>query len=492
MIKKPNWLFYVVAIVLLLSGGWFFLFQRPIDSAKHPNIIFILTDDLDLKLMPYMESVNSLIASQGAVFTNYFVTASTCCPSRASILRGQYPHNTGVFENSPGFATFYEKKDEKQTIATWLEKSGYRTSYLGKYLNLYPAGAERTYVPPGWDDWHVFLYGPSENFYYAYTMNENGKLVKYGKHEDEYSTDVIRHQALDFIDASVQKKSPFFLVVAAYAPHGPTRPALRHSQLYEEIEYPKGESFQEADISDKPAIIRELSQTSGVFEIQDADRLFRRRVQTMQSVDEMVAALVQKLEQSGELDNTYIIFTSDNGFHMGEHTLSSGKMLPYEEDIHVPLIIRGPGIQPGTTIEQITANIDIAPTLAELANARTANFIDGRSLVPFLHSAQSGQISDTTWRESLLLEAGNLDRESPVIAYRGIRTEKFVYVEYENGELEYYDLAKDPYELQNLAGTLSDETLSTLHSWLEQLKSCQADECRKAEMIPFDGLQSLP
>jgi arylsulfatase A-like enzyme len=177
---------------------------------------------------------------------------------------------------------------------------------------------------------------------------------------------------------------------------------------------------------------------------------------------------------------------------MGEHTLSSGKMLPYEEDIHVPLIIRGPGIQPGTTIEQITANIDIAPTLAELANARTANFIDGRSLVPFLHPAPSGQLSDAAWRESLLLEAGNLDRESPVIAYRGIRTEKFAYVEYENGELEYYDLAKDPYELQNLAGTLSNETLSTLHSWLEQLKSCQADACRKAEMIPFDGLQSLP
>ncbi len=492
MRKKYPWLVSGVTFLLLLSAGLFFILQRPHDSIKRPNIIFILTDDLDLKLMPYMKQVNSLIASQGAVFTNYFVTASTCCPSRASILRGQYPHSTGVFENSPGFETFFEKGDEKETLATWLEDAGYRTSYMGKYLNLYPAGAKRTYVPPGWDDWHVFLYGPSENFYYAYTMNENGELVKYGKHEDEYSTDVIKDKAVEFIDKNIQKNSPFFLVVAAYAPHGPTIPAPRHSQLFEGIVYPKGPSFQEQDDSDKPSIIRELSQTSGVYEVRDADRLFRRRVQTMQSVDEMVAALIQKLEDSGELDNTYIFFTSDNGFHMGEHKLSSGKMLPYEEDIHVPLMVRGPGIQPGTTIDQIAANIDIAPTIAELANAHVSNFIDGRSLVQFLHPSQTGQNNGTAWRESLLLEAGNLDKESPVIAYRGIRTEKFVYVEYENGEVEYYDLVNDPYELNNIAGTLDAETFSTLHSWLEQLKTCKATDCRKAEMIPFDGLKSLP
>ncbi len=488
--KKNSWLVWSI-IALLMLGGLYLVFQRPTDSVERPNIIFLMTDDLDDKLMPYMEQVNALIGDQGVTFTNYFVTASTCCPSRSSILRGQYPHNTGIFENSPGFEEFYKKGDEAETLATWLKDAGYRTSYMGKYLNLYPAGVKRTYIPPGWDDWHVFLYGPSDNFYVGYTMNENGKLIKYQKHDYDYSTDVIKNKSFEFIDKSLKRNSPFFLLISVYAPHGPTIPAPRHADLFEGLEYPKGPSFQEADASDKPAIIRELSTANGIFEVKDANELFLKRVRTIQSVDELVAALVKKLEETGELANTYFIFTSDNGFHMGEHALPSGKMLPYEEDIRVPLMVRGPGIQPGTTVTQMVANIDLAPTLAELADAQTADFVDGRSAVRFL-SSQSGQPENIDWRNALLIEAGNLDRESPVIAWRGIRTKTFVYVEYENGELEFYDLVNDPYELQNLAGKLDEQTLSALHSWLEELKSCQGDECRKAEGVLFDGVKFKP
>jgi arylsulfatase A-like enzyme len=168
---------------------------------------------------------------------------------------------------------------------------------------------------------------------------------------------------------------------------------------------------------------------------------------------------------------------------MGEHNLPSGKMLAYEEDIHVPLFVRGPGIQPGTIVTQMTANIDIAPTIAELAGAKTAEFVDGSSFAPFMLSSDQQPVD---WRQSLLIETGDLDRESPVIAYRGVRTDKFIYIEYESGELEFYDLIADPYEVDNLAGSLSEETLSTLHTWLEQLKACKTNECRNLEMAVPD------
>jgi len=487
--KKNSW-FAWSALFILVLAGLYLVFRIPADVTNRPNIIFVYADDMDMKLLPYMEQTNALIGEQGAVFTNYFVTASTCCPSRSTILRGQYPHNTGVFENSPGFEEFYEKGNDEETLATWMDDAGYRTSYMGKYLNLYPAGVKRTYISPGWDDWHVFLYGPSEDFYFAYTMNENGKLVKYGKKEYDYSTDVIRDQSIEFIEKSAKRNSPFFLMISVYAPHGPTHPAPRHLSLYEGLEYPQSPSFQEADTSDKPEVVREISRANGFYEVVDANELFRRRVQSMQSVDEMIANLMKKLEETGELENTYFFFTSDNGFHMGEHNLPSGKMLPYDEDIRVPLLVRGPGIEPGTVIDQMVANIDLAPTIAELANAETAEFVDGRSFVSFLRSETTTDTS--VWRNALLIEVGKLDQESPVVAFRGIRTDAFMYAEYESGEIEFYDRVNDPYEMENLADTLDEETLSRLHTWLEQLKICQGEECRDAEMISLDDLGFQP
>ena len=475
--KRMQWISGAIVFVLVVLVGVLIFGQISNTSKNRPNVIFILTDDLDFPLMPYLKNTNALIGEQGATFTNYFVTSSACCPSRSSTLRGQYPHNTGIFENSPGFEQFNKLGNNKNTIATWLKSEGYKNSFLGKYLNLYPAGVKRSYIPPGWADWHVFL-DEGQPFYYAYTMNENGKLVRYQKKEEDYSTDVIKGQALEFISKSIERGSPFFTFISVYAPHGPDIPAPRHADLYTDLIYPKSPSFHEEDTSDKPFIISDLRRTGGLFETEEADDLFVRRVQTMQAVDEMVAELVQLLDETGQLDNTYIFFTSDNGFHMGEHNLPSGKMLAYEEDIHVPLLVRGPGIQPGTTITQMTANIDIAPTIAELAGAKPANYVDGRSFAPFMLSSDQ-QPSD--WRQSLVIETGDLDRESQVIAYRGVRTEKFIYLEYESGELEFYDLIADPYEMDNLVANLDMETLSTLHTWLEQLKACKKDECRNLE-----------
>jgi len=482
--RKVQWIGGIVFLLAALGGT--FMYRQLFNGSENPppNIIFILTDDLDFPLMPYMENTNKLIGQEGATFTNYFVSSSSCCPSRASIFRGQYPHNTTILENSPGFEQFYRNGKDEDTLATCMKSAGFKNSFLGKYLNLYPAGVKRSYISPGWADWHVFLYGPSQNFYFAYMMNENDRLVKYYKKDEDYSTDVLKKKAFEFIEKSVRRKSPFFVFISTYAPHGPSDPAPRHSELFKDLEYPQRPAFHEEDTSDKPSIIRDLRTTGGLFEVEEANALFIKRVQSVQAVDEMVAELVQLLEQNGQLDNTYIFFTSDNGFHMGEHSLPSGKMLAYEEDIHVPLLVRGPGIQPGTTVTQMTANIDIAPTIAELAGAQAAEYVDGRSFVHFFNSQTQ---KDADWRKALLIETGNLEGVSHVTAYRGVRTEKFIYVEYGNGELEFYDLVNDPYELNNLAGNLDTETLSSLHTWLEQLKACQAEGCREAEMaVPAD------
>jgi N-acetylglucosamine-6-sulfatase len=198
----------------------------------------------------------------------------------------------------------------------------------------------------------------------------------------------------------------------------------------------------------------------------------------MQAVDEMVVDLVNLLEELGQLENTYIFFTSDNGFHMGEHMLPSGKMLPYEEDIFVPLYVRGPGIQPGTIIPELTVNIDLAPTFLELAGGKTSRFVDGVSLVPLLFP--DGQPLE--WRQAFLIGTGELEEETITLSWRGIRTQAFKFVEYKNGEIEFYDLIADPYEMENIASQLDPQTLATLYEWLEKFKTCKADECRRLEL----------
>lgn len=463
------------------SMGWF----KP-----KPNIVIVLTDDLDFSLMPYMENTNRLIAKEGATFTNYFVTSPLCCPSRASMFRGQYPHNTNILENSPGFMNYFRNGRETETIATWLNNKGYKTALEGKYLNGYPVGAGRNYVPPGWTDWHAFIYQTSEGtFYYDYKMNENGPIVQYGKSPQDYSTDVIKKQSINFIDQSIAEASPFFILISVSAPHGPSTPATRHADLFPGLVYPKKPSFDEKDTSDKPTVTYTAAAAGDEFDQYDADVLFRKRVQTVQAVDELVGDVIHLLEQKGKLENTYIIFTSDNGFHLGEHNIPSGKGYPYEEDIHVPFFIRGPGIQPNSQITQMSANIDIAPTVTEMAHVKSADFIDGRSLMPFLYPQVGVEIP---WRKGLLMETGYMGQGTYPLVYRGVRTETFIYLEYENGELEYYDLVADPYELNNAAKTLDPATLASLHAWVDQLKKCRADECRTAEMAVPDNLKGTP
>jgi N-acetylglucosamine-6-sulfatase len=223
-------------------------------SAERPNVVLIVTDDLDARSVEAMPAVRSLLHEQGVRFTNAFASTPLCCPARVSILRGQYVHNHGVLSNGGpygGFTTFRRRGGEDSTVATWLQAAGYRTALLGKYLNGYPEEADPTYVPPGWDEWYAFAGGTS-GFYADYELNENGRLVPYGSAPGDYSTDVLSAKATEFIERTTTADQPFFLYLAPYAPHAPRLPAPRHADTFADVQVPRSPAFNEADVSDKP------------------------------------------------------------------------------------------------------------------------------------------------------------------------------------------------------------------------------------------------
>ena len=459
-----------------------------------PNIIFILTDDLDARELAAMQRVQLDLVYEGVSYTNYFVTNSLCCPSRASILRGQYVHNHGIWQNnlpSGGFGKFHGHGLENSTIATWLQAGGYRTALMGKYLNTYPRGVQPTYVPPGWDVWD----SPTDRNAYSefnYKLNENGKIIPYGDGVNDYLTDVLSRKAGAFIRQSAESGTPFFLYLATYAPHSPWTPAPRHRQTFADAQAPRTASFNEKDVSSKPAFIRALQPMSARM-IARVDKIYRLRLQTLQAVDELVAHLVEVLRQTGQLDKTYIVFTSDNGFHLGQHRLDQGKQTAYEEDIHVPLIMRGPGIPAGHVVPDLAVEVDLAPTFAAWAGVPTPVYVDGRVLTPLLKSKLT--VSHQS-REGVLIEhrPGNepfLSRfERKIVtkgrlpAYTAVRSRNYLYVEYETGERELYDVRNDIDELNNIYRTAAPALLKRLSEWLQRMKTCATAGCRLAEEMP--------
>jgi len=477
-------------------------------AGNKPNIVFILTDDLSWNLVQYMPHVRQM-QRDGMTFTNYFVTDSLCCPSRASIFSGRYPHNHGVLTNTPptgGFSAF-RRGAEAETFATSLQDAGYRTALMGKYLNEYPRGAAKNHVPPGWDEWDVPIGSAGYN-QFNYTLNQNGRFVNHGNKAADYLTDVLTERARVFIRDSAARKTPFFLYLAPYAPHRPAPPAPRHALLFPDAKAPHTASFNEAAIDDKPQSVRKPLLTAEEMGILDYQ--YRRRLQSLQAVNDMVLGVVRTLKNMGQLDNTYIVFTSDNGFHLGQHRLKAGKYTPYEEDIHVPLLIRGPGVPAGATTDAFVLNVDFAPTFAELGGATLGLRADGRSFVPLLR----GGPAPAGWRKAVFLEqfafrdapapseeaegAENIDEPSDLTAadgvqeyftHLGLRTPTYKYVERAAGqgktEFEYYDLVKDPAELSNLAGRMNPQLRAKLSGIVNALSTCAGADCRRLDAQPM-------
>ena len=442
------------------------------ESPAKPDFVFILADDMRKDDLRYMPKTRTLLEEKGMSFSRAFVSNPLCCPSRATIMRGQYAHNTGVWWNGPGLNAGwrgYKKHGlERDNLATRLDDAGYRTALFGKYLNFYYGTA----VPQGWDKWFA-TFGED---YFDYDVNDNGTIRHFGTDKSDYSTDVLRRQTRSFIGTSVAQRRPFFAYVAPIAPHGPFTPAPRDEHAFDGEKAPRAPSFNELDVSDKPPWIRQLPRLSERKKAAVNGR-HEKRVETLQALDLLVEGVVNKLRDSGQLSNTYIVFTSDHGVHQGEHRIPAGKARPYEEDVNIPLLVRGPGVAADSTTAKLALNTDYFPTFTDLAGIQTPSYVDGRSLRPVLRASTA-----TTWRTSILLE-GPESTESEVSnhkSYYGIRTSRdSKYVVYQGGFKEYYDLTTDPNELQN--GYRATTPPKGLASRLDALKSCSGDTCRAAE-----------
>ncbi len=308
-----------------------------LQAPDRPNVILILTDDLDARLLDeHLADYPNIrkLASEGTTFENAFVTDPLCCPSRATILRGQYAHNHRIVDNwwpRGGSKKFHDLGHESSTVATWLQDGGYRTVLIGKYMNDYYG----TRVPQGWDDWHGIVGGHRNT-----RLNENGRVVTHDP-KRRHLDDVLANKALGYLRNTKANDPPFFMWLGTKAPHAPARPAPRHRDTFPHARLPRPPSFNEQDVSDKPEWVRN-NATLERKQIAPIEELYRERLRSMLAVDEMIGQLENALKESGELENTYIFFTSDNGWHAGEHRLTTGKWTAYEEDIRVPLIVRGP------------------------------------------------------------------------------------------------------------------------------------------------------
>jgi predicted acyl esterase/arylsulfatase A-like enzyme len=480
-------------------------------SAKgKPNIIFFLVDDLDLKLdtMKYAPKIKKHMADAGATFTQFFISNTLCCPSRSTIQRGQFSHNNKVLTNGGpdgGFQRFLDVGNEDSNIATWLQASGYSTVFMGKYLNGYPNQSKPTHVPKGWSEW----FSPAKgNAYgcYNYTMNENGKLVEYGSDPDDHINDVMSVKAVDFISRKSKESNPFFAYISSYSPHSPATPAKRHEKLFPNLKAPRTPNFNEEDVSDKPGRIGAKKKLTD-REIAGIDRDYGLRVRSMQSVDDMVENVVKALEKAGQIDNTYLVFISDNGFHLGQHRLPGGKGTAYEEDILVPCYIRGPGIKAGSTVsEYLTGNVDLASTFADMADVTSPDFVDGRSILPLAKGEKQ-----KTWRNAYFIEFYPFQRPKAAFAlmkegiyedfdadedegrntstasYIAIRTKTHTYIEHQTGEKEFYDINKDPWQLENQAEKTDKSLLAKYSAWTNQLLKSGGSKLREIEEKTLDS-----
>ena len=463
-----------------------------------PNIVVIMTDDQeDTGSVSYMSKLRTLIAEQGVTFINSFVDCPLCAPSRASFFTGQAAHNHGIKANSPlddgGWAGF--KPKEVDALPVWLKQAGYKTALVGKYLNRY--GQQRTlgawlgwagnlvnvqfksvtignppdWVPPGWDLWYALT--GSRARYFDYQVNENGTILEFGNRSIDYSTDVLKQRAVRFILDRSGRPDPFFMLIATKAVHDEGQeavPAPQYANMFKDLSLPMGPSFNrknEKEVSHKS--LTELP-IHGVT-LAQLTKSYRAELQSLQSVDDLVASVVDALKETGKLDDTVIIYTSDNGFMYGEHRLI-GKSAAYEESIKVPLLMRGPGIPKNETRSELVNNLDVVATIAELAGATPRLVVDGRSLTTLLANA------DAPWRSAILLQSPVSHVQKPRARFSGVRTPTRKYVKYDTGIEELFDLEADPKEIHNeVANPTYAGDLTMLRGLDDRLKTCVGLNC---------------
>jgi N-acetylglucosamine-6-sulfatase len=495
-----------------MVAGWM---AAEAQASPRPNIIVIQTDDqgpgmISSRVMP---GLARLIRSHGTTFTDYVTSGPLCCPSRAVLLTGQYGHNNGVLWDNPN--PYGDLVDKGNTLPVWLQRAGYRTAHLGKYLNLYARFVgDPNEVPPGWDEWHTIL-EPVD--YYDYVLRENGKANHYGRAPQDYLTRVLNREAVDLIHRYVPQRRPLFMAIDQFAPHGSpsgwvkrcadtATPDPRDRRLFEHKPLPRPPSFNEADVSDKPRYVRAQPRLTDP-EIRLLARKYRCRLASLRAVDRGIASMVRALRSEHELGRTAFLFTSDNGWLLGEHRAAGRKVDPYEESLSVPLVVRLPrGERPRhgapRHLSTTVANVDLAPTILSLAQAtacstkRDCRILDGRSMLKAIRS------HGRRWpaHRGILLEletrAGRAGPFTPC-DYEGVRTARRVYIEYHSAtrrergpcvpleEVENYDLRSDPFELHNLfpapPGSDAAAAERSLTKRVARLRDCAGLEGRDPE-----------
>jgi arylsulfatase A-like enzyme len=407
------------------------------EGEERPSVLLVLTDDQRWDTLDAMPAVQRLLVDPGVTFRNAYVVNPLCCPSRASILTGRYSHSTNVYRQRPPYGRF-DWFDDRSTVATWLHDAGYRTGMFGKYLDGYQTSALTGHVPPGWDRWVAFVRAG----YLDYGLTIDGRVRRHGEGAEDYSTDVLAAETERFVR---ETPGPLFVVFAPAAPHAPATPADRHREAFADLEPWRPPSFDEPDVSDKPAWLRGLPRLSPQ-EVSSIDRLRADQHRSLLAVDDAVERLVAALEDTGRLSDALVLLTSDNGLAWGEHRWSR-KEVPYEESIRVPLVVRfDPAVDGPKEEDRIALNIDLAPTVAEVARV-AAPGAEGRSLLPLLGGADPG----APWRSDFLVE--HLEGTNPIPTYCAVHGEREVYVRYATGEEELYDLRDDPFQERNRAGS---------------------------------------
>ncbi|HTU16239.1 MAG TPA: sulfatase [Solirubrobacterales bacterium] len=511
-----------------------------VQAATRPNVVLIQTDDQpidefrgvwrdlynrDRQIMP---NTMSLIRNQGIEFANYMTPFPLCAPSRASLLSGQYAQNHGVIRIGGargGWDGYRTNRINTENLPVWLQRSGYRTSHFGKFMNNY-GGADdppATVVPPGWDRWVTDATDNSTREFYGYQQNIDGQITprlgfpyydmtggkdplgcpELGLDVCNYHTDSMSQQASDEIRASGDQ--PFYLQIDYHTPHGDSRPpigpepAIRDYDTAIKTPTPKPPGYNEADVSDKPWFLRDQTARLTQNEITQLTLEYRKSIEALQSVDRGVKQIVDTLKETGKLNDTYIIYTSDNGFFLGQHRIHRGKLLPYEPAVRVPFIMRGPGIKPRSTSHEPVANQDIAPTILHLTGATARSKIDGRPMIQFWKNPKKisrRPILLSSYQQATRFIPGDYPNEPPVIIptknkgahtsakaanhnYVGIRVGPYKYVNYEEGESELYVVSQDPAELQNRYGKVRYRKVQAyLDAELAKLRACKGASCR--------------
>ena len=494
-----------------------------LNASARPNVVIVMADDLDVHSLNrmvelgFMPKLKARVIDNGTQFTNSFVTTSWCCPSRATLLTGRYSHNHRVLTNSRPLGGVHAFNDAS-TLATWLQRAGYRTGLVGKYLNNYGSNVDSStpvddvgYIPPGWNDWQALHDDAGDGVrsfqMYGYRINDNGRMVYHGTAAADYQTDVVARRAQQFIVESdtYNDARPFFLLVTPTAPHveqpSPVisgcadsmwsetiRPAPRHAgSLPYAVQLPAPPNFNEPDVRDKPGWFQQLPPLTAQ-DVACLKRQYRDRLTSLRAIDDLVGRLFDTLQARAELANTVFIFTSDNGFFLGHHRLTD-KVLGYEESIRVPLLIRAPGFVPQVTT-RTALNNDLAPTVMEFAGAAPGFVVDGRSLLPVLRNRW-----ETNWRKRFLVEylgTPEPENDPPRVPFSAVRSTELsrttpphqIYVQWDDrlGSLEFYNLPADPYQLASRHNDANWASVrNTMAGWLSQLRTCREGSCQRVE-----------